>query len=600
MANRKVKDYIAYCNEKKIKINSEESLEQYRRDKLVNQNKLSTKASRSHVASISNHFKNVSKTKNGGQEVVAKSVKEFDNLNKSSKATRELYKKNYKRIAKIAHENNICDEPNPKNLSKEQYEQVKKIMEDNFRAKGKSDEQIEGLMKNYNQAFNFANREMGPKTTKEQKLRQAAEDFWNKPSNAQKFLPVPKEGIDEKLIERTMKMMREHRNMVANNKIIGSKKTCNDYPKHLRNYMRYLLAYTNRDSMYTTKTKDFCGFITAMQEFGLSASVQQNAPTAVRFYANKSNWKYKDTIPKTNIGLGADERIFAKIDNSATINEIEKAKDYFKNEGKLPEYYTVSLASISLRIEELTDEITLSKLEKALETGKFHVDDGKGKRPRDVELFNDRTRGVVQDLVDFMKANDVKGNPFAPGAILNPKGLDQRSLIKSLEAAIESSRHNFQDEDRVKRAELNKIYDKEEHKDTVIGRCFLTAHSFRAGYAVEAYEHYKQRQIDYLNKFGIEAMKGRMFEFYKKENERILKENEKREKEGKKGKKLMGNVFKNTDRDIIKYIERSSMLYASRQIGHNRYDVTRIYIAKVVGEMKKFVDLETFKEHFAA
>lgn len=600
MANRKVKDYISYCNEHKKKINSKETLENYRIEVLVKQLKMSTKASKSHVGSINKHFENVAKTKNEGKEVAAKSIKDFDKLNRNSKKTRELYKKNYKTIAKIAYENKICDNPKPENLSKEQYEQVKAIMTENFKAKGKSDEQIEGLLKNYNQAFNYANRELGPKTTKEEKLRQAAIDFWNKPPNAQKFLPVPRNGVDERLIQRTMKMMREHRNMVQEFKVIGSKRTCNDYPKHLRNYMRYLLAYTNRDSMYTTKTKDVSGFITAMKEFGIGPSVQQNAPTAVRFYADKANWKYKDTIPKTNVGLGADERIYAKIDNSATVDEIEKAREYFKKEGKLTEYYAVTLASLSLRIEELTDEVTASKLEKALEQGFFHVDDGKGKVPRDTYLFNERLVGYAQETLDFINANDIKGNPFAPGTILNPKGLDQRALIKSIESSIESSRHNFQDEDRVKRAELNKIYDKEEHGNSVIGRCFLTAHSFRAGYAVEAYEYYRQKQIDYLNRYGREAMIEKMLEFYKNENERIKKENEKRKKEGRKLKQIKGHNFKNMDKEIMRYIEKSSMLYSSRNIGHQRYDVTRIYICKVVNDMKKFVDLDSFKEYYAA
>ena len=597
MANKKVKTYNQYCNEKGILINSKESLENFRINYLLKEMKLNSKESFRYVGSIEQSMKNASTEKNGGKELVAKTIKDFDKINHNSKGTREQYKKNNTRLLKIAVKEGLIQNANFKEFTKDKFEKVKDALIEDYKAKGKNDEQIEKLLKNYDDAYNFALKELGPNKSAKEKERQRAIDFWTKPHNAQKYLPQPREGITERVIERTIKMLREVDKMYIDTKKLGEKKTFNDYPKYLRNYVRYAISSTELDSLYVSKTKHFQGFITSLAEYGMSASVQQNGPTAVRFYSGKFDWKYKDTIPQTNVGLGADKRIFAKIDNSATKEEVEKAREYFKAKGMWREYYSVTAsASGSFRIEELTDEITLKKLEKTLETGIFHIDDGKNGKARDVQIFDDRRKEYIKEIYDFMKENNLK-NLFEKGGLLNANGLDQRALIQSIDKTMEAHRHAFQDEDRIKRSELYKIYKENEDKTKVIGRCFLTMHSFRANYAVEAYEYYKQQQLDYLEKYGIEAMKARMFKFYKAEIERKQKINKERLKEDKNPLKIKGKVFKDLEKDIIRYIEDSSMLFSSRQIGHNRVDVTRIYICKIIGNMRKFVDLENFKEY---
>lgn len=599
MANKKVKTFDKYCKENGLLTNSRESLEKFRINYLLKEQKMETRESYRYIGSIEQSMKAASTAKNGGKELVAKTMKDFDKINHNSKSTKAQYKKNNTRLIKIAVEHGLIQNPNFNELNKEKYNKVIDIIKENLREKGKNDEQIEKHVLNYSNAYNFAIKELGPNKSAKEKERQRAIDFWLKPHNAQKYLPKPPEGITEKLIERTIKILRECDKMVLDTKKIGEKKSFNDYPKHQRNFARYLLASTNRDSMYVVKTKDFCGFITSMKEHGISASVQQNAPTAIRFYADKFNWKYKDTIPKTNVGLGADKRAFARIDNSATNEEVDRARAYFKEKGMYREYYAITVAAGgSLRIEEGTDEVTLKKLEKALKEFKFHVDDGKNGKPRDSELFDSRTYHFMKETYEFMKENNLN-SLFEKGGILNPKGLDQRALIHSIDSAIEDHRYNFQDKDRVKRSELNKKIE-DSDKNRVVGRCFLTMHSFRANYAVNAYEYYKQLQLDRLEKYGIDYMKSKMFKFYKDEIERKKKINEERAKEGKNPLKIKGKVFKDLEKDIIRYIEDSSMLYSSRQIGHNRIDVTRIYICKIVGKMRKFVDLETFKEYHAA
>lgn len=600
MANKKVKTYNKYCLEKGILINSKESLENFRINYLLKEMKLNSKESFRYVGSIEQSIKAASRAKNNGKELVAKTIKDFDKINHNSKGTREQYKKNNTRLLKIAVKEGLIKNANFKEFTEDKFEKVIDILKETYKKKGKNHEQMEKLLKNYDDAYKFAIKELGPNKTAKEKERQRAIDFWLKPHNAQRYLPMPREGITERVIERTIKMLREVDKMYINTKKLGEKKTFNDYPKHLRNYVRYAISSTELDSLYVTKTKHFQGFITSLIEHGMSPSVQQNAPTAVRFYKDKFNWKYKDTIPQTNVGLGADKRIFAKIDNSATNEEVDRAREYFKEKGMLREYYAVTVAAgCSLRIEEGTDEVTLKKLETALKSFNFHVDDGKNGKARDVELFDSRTYYMIKETYEFMKKNNLK-TLFEKGGILNPKGIDQRALINNIDKTIEANRHAFQDEDRVKRSELYKIYKENDNKTKVIGRCFLTMHSFRANYAVNAYEYYKQRQLDYLEKHGIEAMKARMLKFYKNEIERKQKINEERAKEGKNPIKIKGKVFKDVEQDIIRYIEDSSMLYSSRQIGHNRVDVTRIYICKIVGDMRKFVDLETFKEYHAA
>lgn len=597
MANKRVREYNKYCLEKGLKINSFKSLDKFKRSFLYQQNNLSKEEVNKYVNSITNSIKYASKEKNGGEELVAKTLKDFDKINHNSDSTRKQYKKNNKRLIKIAVERGLIVNPNFNELTDDKFEIVRNILIEDYKNKGKTDEQINKLLENYDDAYKFAIKELGPNKSAKEKERQRAIDFWLKPHNAQRYLPIPREGITEKVIARTIKMLREVDKMYIDTKKLGEKKTFNDYPKHLRNYVRYLISSTELDSMYVSKTKHFQGFITSLTEHGMSQSVQQNGPTAVRFYSRKFDWKYKDTIPETNVGLGADKRIFAKIDNSATNEEVNRAREYFKSKGMLREYFAITVASGgSFRIEELTDEITLKKLEKALKDFNFHVDDGKNGKARDVELFDVRTYSFMKEAYDFMKENNLK-SLFEKGGPLNPNGLDQRALIQSIDKVIEANRFEFQDKDRIKRSELYKIYKENDDKTKVIGRCFLTMHSFRANYAVNAYEYYKNLQIEKLEKYGIDYMKGRMIKFYKDEIDRKKKLNEQRIKEGKNPLKIKGKSFKDLEKDIIKYIEDSAMLYSSRQIGHNRVDVTKCYICKIVGDMRKFVDLETFKEY---
>lgn len=597
MANKRVNEYKKYCLEKGIKINSEESLKKFKINYLKKEKNMSKEEAEKYVSSVKNSIKYASTQKNNGKELTAKTEKDFDKINHNSKATREQYKKNNIRLLKIAAEKGLIENANFNEFTKDKFEIVRDILKKEYEEKGKNEEQVKSLLNNYDMAYNFAVKELGPNKSSKQKQRQRAIDFWMKPHNAQQYLPFPREGLTEKVINRTIKLLKEVDKMYVDTKEPGSKTTFNDYPKHLRNFVRYAVANTELDSLYVTRTKHFQGFITSLAEYGMSSSVQQNGPTAVRFYSKKFDWKYKDTIPATNVGLGADKRIFAKIDNSATKEEVERAKAYYKEKGMLREYFVVTAAAAgSFRIEELTDEITLKKLEKALETRVFHIDDGKNGKPRDVQLFDDRNVEYMKEIYDFMKENNLK-NLFKAGGPLNPDGMDQRALIKSIEKSFESSRFEFQDEDRIKRSELYKIYKENEDKTKVIGKCFLSPHSFRAHYAVEAYEHYKQQQLAYLEKHGIEAMKFRMYKYYKDEIETKQKENEKRAKKGERLLKIKGKSFKDLEKDIIRYIEDSAMLYSSRQIGHNRTDVTKIYICKVIGDMRKFVDLESFKEY---
>lgn len=74
MASKTTKRYIEYCKLHRLDINNKDSLERYRIDKLLNDDKISREKSYQISGKIEKEFKNIAKTKNSKDNTLKKAM----------------------------------------------------------------------------------------------------------------------------------------------------------------------------------------------------------------------------------------------------------------------------------------------------------------------------------------------------------------------------------------------------------------------------------------------------------------------------------------------------------------------------------------------
>lgn len=613
IASRKVKDYEQYCKDKNLTINSKYSLDKYRIDVLMNQQKMTKKDSFKLIKSITNEYRTVAKNANAGEVQKAKVEKDFDRLHVSSHSTRKQHEKNFKAIVKLAVNEGINVDATIDNLTKEDFEKVKEIMARNWRAKGATDAQIDGRFRNYNDAFKFAKKNLSSEQKEiKDKYINEARNMLLAPANNQKYLVLKEDEVTDNMINRCAKMLRELdkiENNIQTDRNLGNKYAYNDLPSRMKRFIRYMTIHTDKSSMYTVRSRDLHRFAENMVEEGVASSTQQNTLTSVRNISKDFNFKFKDEIPDSNIKLGADQRINAKISNAAEHDEFEKARALAKSEENWGQLLKLNFAGIGMRVEESVTEITVEKLQDALKHGKFHIESGKGDRERYSDLFDARKVKLIEESLDLILEHGVtSGDPFAPGTDFNPKCKSVSGLKQEAEDWMRTRRKHFQNSDRKSRADIRKTHKDENgdvfaRNDIVIDSCFLGMHSWRAMYATDAYLYRKEYWTNFREKHGDNALKQEIMNFWKEDLQEKFKVYDEKHaawlannKKGRETKKPRGHriKFDNLEKEVNYFIEQASMKYSSIQVGHNRSSVTKIYICKILEDgSKQYTEIST-------
>lgn len=623
MASKTTKRYIEYCKLHRLDINSKDSLERYRIDKLLNDDKISKEKSYQISGKIEKEFKNIAKTKNENSKDNTLKKKESTDIeqfkrdtrriNKGSDKTSKQYKKCFKAVIKKANANGI-EGLSVSNLTEEKYYEIlNKTFVEEWKSKDISDEQIKGRLANYTKAFHYMKSTL-PSNKKEDASREEAIAFLKGGHNRQNYLRDIEPS--EYNIKRAMKMLREINNI--SNKIqtknnLGSKKAYNDDPSRLKRTARFLLKHTNRESLYTINNKDLHRLADSLVEEGMSPSVQRNTLSCITTLGEDFGFKNAKNFVKDYTKLGAEHRVNAKISNAGTVQEFEKYKKLCYEKGDYFQVLALNLSAVSERIEEVFTNLTIKTLEDALENGYIHIENTKGDYPRNTELFNDFTRGCIQESLDLINKYNIDNywgkndDIFKGESIFNPKGKSVDELIQASEDHIRIHRKKFQNEDRMSRAEIRDAMKGMERKDIVVKDAYLTMHGWRGMYAEMAYKHNINKLTEFREKHGEGAIREKMYKFYGKQlQEQIDKWKEKTEKwnkrgrKGKKPKRPRGHKIdpKNLKKEVDTYIHKASLRFSSHNIGHHREDVVKIYICKVLANGQELaVDIETHKTY---
>lgn len=221
----------------------------------------------------------------------------------------------------------------------------------------------------------------------------------------------------------------------------GSIKTRHRYLAATERFCTFLAKEYKLQKFENVKSKHIIAYTEHLKAEGKSASTIKTDLAGIRYFHRHSESK---NILIDNSKLNLEQRQFAKVDRSWTLGEIETAKAYAKEIGRLDVYTAINLSSaFGLRLEE-TCKVTPVHLRQALSDGELWTK-GKNGQERYIQIRNEHQAAVIKETLAYADHLKLKANDKI--ICDNTKGGVQREK-RSIQNFISNHQHKFNDPNR--------------------------------------------------------------------------------------------------------------------------------------------------------
>ncbi len=230
-------------------------------------------------------------------------------------------------------------------------------------------------------------------------------------------------------------------NAIAKNCHEGSIKTKYRYKEATERFCKFLSDEYKLQKFENVKSKHITAYVEHLQKSGRSASTIKTDLSGIRFFHRHSGSK---NILCDNSKLNLERRQFKQYDRSWQVQEIEDAKSYAKEIGRIDVYHAINLSSnFGLRLEECV-RVTPSHLRVALIDGELYTK-GKNGQERYIKIRNEEQVKAIKEALKFAESRGLKPNDKL--LCDNIKGGVQKEK-RSIQSFLNNHQQHFRNPDR--------------------------------------------------------------------------------------------------------------------------------------------------------
>jgi len=253
----------------------------------------------------------------------------------------------------------------------------------------------------------------------------------------------------------------------------GSISTRHRYADAGARFIKFAAERFNLQKIQNIQDKHLESYTKELQERGKSHKYIKNELSAIRYIHRQTPQAKYELTPaeKFNRQMGLEKTPDGRADRAWKENEINAMKENAIECGK-PDIVNLveAIRSTGMRLDEACT-VRRDQLEAALRTGKLHLENTKGGRPRDIPV-NERARELFQKVLPEVKRGEYA---FVPRRYVQDHKI--HAYKKNVQDFFEKHRDKFQDPDRKSTAHNLKPGEKGA----------ITAHGLRHSYAREEY-----------------------------------------------------------------------------------------------------------------
>jgi len=249
----------------------------------------------------------------------------------------------------------------------------------------------------------------------------------------------------------------------------GSIKTRYRYEEATERFCKFLAQEFKTQRFANVRTSHVQAYVSYMQQCGKSPSTIKTDLSGIRFYHRHSGSK---NIIADNSHFNLEKRQFGRTDRSWLTHEIEAAKIYAKEYGRLDVYHSINLGSnFGFRLEEVV-KIEPIHIRNALVDGEIYTK-GKNGQVRYIKIRTEEQVKVLKEALQY--ADSLKLKPHDKILCDNVKGGVQRQK-RSIQSFLHNHNDVFRDPERRNIIDTQKLKVME-----------LTYHGLRGFYANALY-----------------------------------------------------------------------------------------------------------------
>ena len=251
------------------------------------------------------------------------------------------------------------------------------------------------------------------------------------------------------------------------------------YKDGMSEFCKYLAVETKINNIENFKPKHVIGFVSEMQNNGLSPATQKNYMAAIRNFADRVGIDQRN-IP-SNHRLEIDKRVFGNVDRTWTNREFqgfkEVAKQYDLKQGQGPRMELVLdvARNFGCRVEGILN-LDINTVNKALSTSELLTKEKNGKENK--KLVERLEQREILEKIKGLGQENKQNKIFVPDNF--------KTTYKEVQNFVYNNRENIQDPERVKSGDARKMY--VENKE--IYKSNLTIHGLRHTCLQEKREEY--------------------------------------------------------------------------------------------------------------
>lgn len=292
------------------------------------------------------------------------------------------------------------------------------------------------------------------------------------------------EGIKNNLMAQVNKSYKEINQ--------GGYSTRARYKQSAERFCGFLAQEYKLQKFKNIKEKHILAYVNYMKMEGRGASTIKTDLAGIRFTHRIIGGK--NPIPN-NEKLDLEKRIFNKIDRGWTKKEIEEAKNYAIENGRMDVYHSINLSSkLGYRVEGVC-LATYNHLKNALINKEIYIKE-KGGLERYVPITNKKQVEAIKEVMQYAKE---KGRIGGSKVLVDNVKYGTEKQIKSIQNWIYNHRNKFQDNSLRSKADLKDFKQRVEREGFKIRSMNLSFHGLRYTYAQERYSDFKSKGISEHN-----------------------------------------------------------------------------------------------------